>query len=183
VVEVMGRYAGWIALNSGVSGGADVILLPEIPFSWESICDKVQRRYKENKNFCIIVAAEGAKPKDGQRLIKEAGTAGHVEVLGGVAEIVAKEVEKRTGRESRSLVLGHLQRGGHPTTFDRLVSTRFGAAAVRLLAEGKTGRMVCLVPPDIKSIPLADAVSALKTVPLNSDVILSAREMGICFGD
>src|SRR3989339_331793 len=108
VLEVMGRYAGWIALNTGVAGGADVILIPEIPFKWESICEKV---------------------------IKEAKSAGHVEVLGGISELVAKEIQKRTGRETRSMVLGHLQRGGNPTTFDRLTSTRFGAAAIRLFAK------------------------------------------------
>ena len=183
VLEVMGRYAGWIALNTGVSGGADVILIPEIPFSWDKVCEKVRDRYRTHRDFCMIVVAEGAKPASGERIVKEQKSAGHVEVLGGISELVAKEVQKRTGRECRSLVLGHLQRGGSPTTFDRLTSTRFGAAAVRLVAEGKFGRMVALCPPNIKSVPLEKAISKMKTVPLDSDVILSARELGICFGD
>lgn len=183
VVEVMGRYAGWIALNSGVSGGADIILMPEIPFSWDSVCRKVLERYRTKRNFCIIVVAEGAHPREGGISVKQEKTAGHVEVLGGIGQTVAVEIQKRTGKESRAMVLGHLQRGGHPTTFDRLVSTRFGSAAVRLIAEGKLGKMVCLVPPTVSSIPLEKAVSGRKTVPLDSDVIRSARDLGICFGD
>lgn len=131
VVEVMGRYAGWIALHSGIAGGADVILIPEIPFDIERVCAKVRERYRTKKNFCIIVAAEGAKPKGGALFIKECKDEGRVEpLLGGIAENVAKEVGRLTGKETRSLVLGHLQRGGHPTTFDRLLATRFGSAAV-----------------------------------------------------
>ena len=183
VLEVMGRYAGWIALNTGVAGGADVILIPEIPFKWESICEKVRERYRTHKNFCMIVVAEGARPASGERVIKEAKSAGHVEVLGGISELVAKEIQKRTGRETRSMVLGHLQRGGNPTTFDRLTSTRFGAAAIRLVAKGEFGKMVALCPPLIKSVPLAKAIKKMKTVPLDSDVILSARELGVSFGD
>ncbi|MFA5795056.1 MAG: 6-phosphofructokinase [Candidatus Brocadiia bacterium] len=183
VVEVMGRYAGWIALNSGVAGGADIILIPEIPFSFDKICAKVRDRYQTNRNFCIVVVAEGAQPAGGQRLVKAAGSASHVEVLGGVGNLVADEIAKRTGKETRSMVLGHLQRGGNPTTFDRLVGTRFGTAAVRLIAEGKFGRMVCLRPPDIGSVPLEEAIAQLNTVPLTSDVIRSGKELGICFGD
>ena len=183
VVEVMGRYAGWIALNSGVAGGADVILIPEIPFSWEKVCEKVKECYRTRRDFCIIVAAEGARPAGGQRVVKEQKSADHVEVLGGIAQLAAEEVRRRTGKDTRSIVLGHLQRGGAPTTFDRLVSSRFGAAAVRLVAEGKFGRMVCLRPPDVGSVPIQKAISRLKTVPLNSDVIRTGRELGICFGD
>jgi 6-phosphofructokinase 1 len=183
VVEVMGRYAGWIALNSGVAGGADIILIPEIPFNLDSVCQKVRERYQTKRNFCIVVVAEGAKPAGGQRMIKAAGSAAHVEVLGGIGNMVAEEISKRTGKETRSMVLGHLQRGGNPTTFDRLVGTRFGTAAVRLIAEGKFGRMVCLRPPIIGSVPLEDAIAQLNTVPLDSDVIQSGRELGICFGD
>lgn len=183
VVEVMGRYAGWIALNAGVAGGADVILIPEIPFKFDKICEKVEQRYETKRNFCIVVVAEGAKPKGGERVIKSAGSASHVEVLGGVGNLVAEEISRRTGRETRSMVLGHLQRGGNPTTFDRLVGTRFGTAAVRLIAEGKFGQMVCLRPPNIGSVPLEDALAQLNTVPLDSDVVQSGRELGICFGD
>ncbi|MBN1823484.1 MAG: 6-phosphofructokinase [Endomicrobiales bacterium] len=183
VVEVMGRYCGWIALNSGIAGGADIILIPEIPFDWDKVCQKVEKRYKSGKNFCIVVAAEGAKPASGERLVKEHKTATHVEVLGGIGEFVAAEIQKRTGREARAMVLGHLQRGGNPTTFDRLTSTRFGAAAVRLIAEKKFGQMVSLSPPNVVSVPLEKAVAGLKTVPPDSDSILSARELGISFGD
>ncbi len=183
VVELMGRYAGWIALNSGVSGSADVILIPEIPYDIEKVCDKVREREASGRHFTIVVAAEGAKPKDG-----EMSTIGEKEVgrevrLGGVAEQVAHEIEKRTGKESRSLVLGHLQRGGSPTTFDRLISLRFGAAAVRTIDEGHTGVMVALDPPTVKTVPLAEAVDKMKLVPMDCDTILTARSLGVCLGD
>jgi len=185
VVEVMGRYAGWIALNAGVAGGADVILIPEIPFDIDVVCRKVEERYRMKRNFAIVVAAEGAAPPGGKMFTKAHKDVGRQEVLlGGVAQYVADEIGKRTGRETRSLVLGHLQRGGVPTTFDRLLGTRFGAAAVRLVAEGGFGRMVCLRPPNIDSVPLAEvALGKPRKVPLDSDTILSARAMGICFGD
>lgn len=185
VVEVMGRYAGWIALNAGVAGGADIILIPEIPFDLDVVCHKVEERYRRKRNFAIVVAAEGAAPVGGRMFTKEHRDMGRQEVLlGGVAQFVADEIAKRTGRETRSLILGHLQRGGHPTTFDRLLGTRFGAAAIRLVAEGGFGRMVCLRPPSIDSVPLAEvAVGKPRKVPLDSDTILSARAMGISFGD
>jgi 6-phosphofructokinase 1 len=183
VVEVMGRYAGWIALNSGVAGGADIILIPEIPFSFDKVCEKVNARYRTKRNFCIVVVAEGAKPAGGERVVKASASAERVELLGGIGNMVAEEIGKRTGKETRSIVLGHLQRGGNPTTFDRLVGTRFGTAAVRLIAEGKFGRMVCLKPPNITSVPLEEAIAQLNTVPLDSDVIRSGKELGICFGD
>jgi phosphofructokinase-like protein len=185
VVEVMGRYAGWIALNSGVAGGADIILIPEIPFDIEVVCKKVEDRYRRRRNFAIAVVAEGAAPVGGKMFTREHRDTGRQEVLlGGVAQWVAEEIQKRTGRETRSLVLGHLQRGGHPTTFDRLLGTRFGAAAIRLIAEGGFGRMVCLRPPNIESVPLSEvATGQPRTVPLDSDTILSARQMGISFGD
>ncbi len=185
VVEVMGRYAGWIALNAGVAGGADVILIPEIPFDLDVVCQKVEERYRRKRNFAIVVAAEGAAPTGGTMFTRAHRDVGRQEVLlGGVAQFVADEIAKRTGRETRSLVLGHLQRGGQPTTFDRLLGTRFGAAAIRLVAEGGYGRMVCLRPPSIESVSLAEvAVGRPRTVPLDSDTILSARAMGISFGD
>jgi 6-phosphofructokinase 1 len=184
VVEVMGRYAGWIALHSGIAGGADVILIPEIPFDMERVCAKVRDRYRIKKNFCIIVAAEGAKPKGGGLFTKECKDKGRVEpLLGGIAENVANEVRRLTGKETRSLVLGHLQRGGHPTTFDRLLATRFGSAAVRLVQEEKFGHMVALHPPNITAVPLIEAIGKMKTVPLDSDVIQSAKSLGISFGD
>ena len=184
VVEVMGRYAGWIALNSGVAGGADVILIPEIPFNFKSIARKINDRWRRKRDFAIVVVAEGAKPQK----VKELFTKGKKEVgrevkLGGIAEWVAKEINRVTGKETRSLVLGHLQRGGHPTTFDRLIATRFGAAAVRLIQAGKFGKMVALDPPKVRAVSLKRAVERMKKVPLNCDTIISARQIGICFGD
>ncbi len=181
VVEVMGRHAGWIALNSGIAGGADVILIPEIPFTIEKVCEKVEHRYR-GPGFAIIVVAEGARPAGGGGFAK-AGGGIHETKFGGAAEWVAKEVERLTGRESRFLVLGHLQRGGHPTTFDRLVGTRFGAEAVRMIGRGQFGRMVSLRPPDIGHCSLKEAVGKLKLVPPGSDAVAAARDLGISFGD
>jgi ATP-dependent phosphofructokinase / diphosphate-dependent phosphofructokinase len=185
VVELMGRYAGWIALNAGVAGGADIILLPEIPFDIGIVCKAVDARYRRKRNFAIVVVAEGATAVGSGMFTREHRDTGRQEVLlGGIAQWVSDEIGKRTGHETRSLVLGHLQRGGHPTSFDRLLGTRFGAAAVRLVAEGGFGRMVCLRPPNIDSMPLAEvATGQPRRVPVDSDTILSARMMGICFGD
>lgn len=183
VVEVMGRYAGWIALNSGLAGGADVILIPEIPFSIEHVCAKIQQRYRARRRFAIVVAAEGAYPKGGDRFTKTAGGPTEHEKLGGVGAWVAGEVQRRTGRETRSLVLGHLQRGGNPTTFDRLIATRFGAAAVRMIQAEAFGKMVALDPPVVKAVPLERAVRRQKLVDPSSDTVVSARQLGISFGD
>jgi 6-phosphofructokinase 1 len=183
VVEVMGRYAGWIALNAGLAGSADVILIPEIPYDIERVCDKIREREAEGRHFSIVVVAEGAAPKGGGLTVKEAPGPGRMERLGGVGEVVARQIAELTGKETRSLVLGHLQRGGSPTTFDRLLGLRFGAAAVRAVAEGKFGCMIALDPPDIKSVPLAEALAEYKRVPLDSDSVLTARELGICLGD
>lgn len=184
VVEMMGRYAGWIALNAGVAGGADIILIPEIPFDMEKVCKKVQDRYKIKRNFAIVVVAEGARPLGGEYFIREGENKGKEFIkLGGVGEWVAREIEKRTKRETRSLVLGHLQRGGNPTTFDRLLATRYGAAAVRLVQKNDFGKMVASHPPEMTAVPLEKAVSKMKCVPLNSDTIISARQLGISFGD
>ncbi|MHC4200077.1 MAG: 6-phosphofructokinase [Planctomycetota bacterium] len=183
VVEVMGRYAGWIALNSGVSGTADVILIPEIPYDIEKVCDKIRERQGRGRDFAIVVVAEGAKPKGGEMSTVGAKEAGREVRLGGVGEEVARAITERTGKETRSLVLGHLQRGGSPTTFDRLIALRFGAAAVRTLQTGETGVMVALDPPTVKTVPLAEAVATMKAVPLDCDTILAARSMGTCLGD
>jgi 6-phosphofructokinase 1 len=182
VIEVMGRYAGWIALNAGVSATADVILLPEIPYDIGCVADKIQKRYARGRAFAIVVAAEGARPKGGGYSIveKKAGSAAR---LGGVGERVAVEIGKATGRDTRHVVLGHLLRGGSPTTFDRLISLRFGAAAVRALAAGRSGVMVALDPPKVRYVPLAEATERMKVVPLDCDTILTARELGICLGD
>jgi 6-phosphofructokinase 1 len=179
VVEVMGRNAGFIALNSGLSGTADVILIPEIPFDLSKVCAKVQQREQQGKHFSIIVVAEGATPKGGT----ESFVDGERRRLGGVAEKVAMGIAKMTGKETRSLVLGHLQRGGGPTTFDRLLGLRFGAAAIRLIAEGKFGYMVALQPPNIVAVSLDEVLGKPKRVPLDSDSIATAREVGISFGD
>ena len=182
VVEVMGRYAGWIALESGVSGSADVILIPEIPYDLEKVAQKIRDREEHGSLFSIVVVAEGAKPRGGKVSVigKEAGQAVR---LGGCGAKVAEELEEITGKETRQVVLGHLLRGGSPTRFDRLIAQRFGAAAVRALAEGERGIMVALDPPTVTYVPLEAATRRMKTVPLNSDIMLTARDMGICFGD
>ena len=182
VVEVMGRYAGWIALNSGVSATADVILIPEIPYDTEAVAEKIQGRYSRGRPFAIVVVAEGARPRGGAYSVVER-KAGSAERLGGAGERVAEEIRAATGRDTRQVVLGHLLRGGSPTTFDRLISLRFGAAAVRALAAGKTGVMVALDPPTVRYVPLAEACERMKVVPLDCDTILTARQLGICLGD
>jgi 6-phosphofructokinase 1 len=179
VVEVMGRNAGFIALHSGVAATADVILIPEIPFDMAKVCDKIRRREAEGRHFSIVVAAEGAVPKGGLESYLDPER----RRLGGIAEKVAEAIERITGKETRALVLGHLQRGGSPTTFDRLLGLRFGTAAVRLVAERKFGMMVALQPPNIVPIPIDDVLSHPKRVPLDSDVMATAREIGISFGD
>ena len=184
VMEVMGRYAGWIALHSGIAGGADVILIPEIPFNLESVSRKIQERYRSGSRFAIVVVAEGALLKGGKLMVKGDKEAGREHPhLGGIADFVAEEIQRMTGRESRSLVLGHLQRGGEPTTFDRLLGTRLGVGAVELIEQGKFGHMTALKPPNIASVPIAKAISKMKKVPVNSDVVRSARSLGISFGD
>ena len=183
VAEVMGRYAGWIALYAGVAGGADAILIPEIPFSIESVARRLNAREKYGARFSIVVAAEGAIAKDGKRaLIKEASGA-YVERLGGIGAQVAAQLGELTGKETRSVVLGHLQRGGSPTSFDRVLATRFGGKAVELLLNGEFGRMVAFAPPDISSIPIEDVVGKQRTVPIDSDVVTTARSIGVSFGD
>jgi 6-phosphofructokinase 1 len=182
VVEVMGRYAGWIALNAGVSGGADIILIPEIPYDMEKVCEKVRQREASGAGFSMVVVAEGARPKGGELAVKGKEVGKEVQ-LGGAAERVAREIQARTGKDTRSLVLGHLQRGGGPTHFDRLVALRFGAAAVRLVERGDFGKMVALVPPRVEGVPIADAISRMKTVSIHSDTVETARDLGICLGD
>ena len=182
VVEVMGRYAGWIALHAGVGGTADVILIPEIPYDLDKVAAKTIARVKAGSKFSIIVVAEGALPLDGSRSVIGKNI-GQAERLGGVAERLAKQLEAMTGQEARHVVLGHLQRGGSPTTNDRLLSLRFGAAAVRALDEGQSGMMVALDPPLVRYVPLAKATKRMKVVPLDCDTILTARDLGISFGD
>jgi 6-phosphofructokinase 1 len=184
VVEVMGRNAGWIALRAGIAGGADVILLPEVPFRYEPMVEKVLSRERRGRRFSIVVAAEGAAPLGGHPVIKSAADPFHgTVVLGGIGDQVARELARRTGKEARSLVLGHLQRGGGPTTYDRLLALRFGAAAVRAIVAGARSGMVALHGNHIALASLEEAASGIKTVPLDSDTVITAREMGLCFGD
>ena len=184
VVEVMGRHAGWIALSSGISGAAHVILIPEIPFEIEKVCDHIMQDELRGEHYAIVVVAEGAAPKGGGAMNKGNGEVGRQDVvLGGIGEFVAAEISKRTGKDSRSLTLGHLQRGGSPTTFDRLLSLRFGAAAVRMIESGNFGTMVALDPPVVKAVPLELVIGSIKNVPADSDTLQTARDIGICFGD
>jgi phosphofructokinase-like protein len=183
VVEVMGRYAGWIALHAGVAGGADVILIPEIQYDLDKVALRLRERERFGARFSIVVVAEGAKAVGGEFTLLEAAKDGHVERLGGVGALVARALQEKTGKESRSVVLGHLQRGGAPTAFDRVLATRFGGKAVELLTRGVFGRMVANNPPDIVPIPLSDVVGRTKTVPLDSDLVKTARAIGVALGD
>ena len=183
VLEVMGRHAGWIALHAGIAGGADVILLPEIEWNFENVCRKVLRREAAGKKFTLIVVAEGASlPAGGHVTAGESGEKQQVR-LGGIGEIVADEVGRRLHREVRTVVLGHLQRGGNPTTFDRVLATQFGAHAVRLIHHGRFGEMVCYRPPNIESVPIAEAIGGLSRVDPDSSAVQAARALGISFGD
>jgi 6-phosphofructokinase 1 len=182
VVEVMGRSAGWIALFSGIAGSADVILIPEIPYDLGRVCEKIESRYvDERREFAIVVVAEGAFPVGGAPLFQQAG--GGQRRLGGMAQQVAMDIEERTGRETRHLVLGHLQRGGGPNSYDRLLALRFGAAAVKLVRDGRFGCMVALDPPDVLAVPLREAIASIKTVPVDGDIVQTARALGTCMGD
>ena len=182
VVEVMGRYAGWIALNAGMAASAHAILIPEIPYDLRPIAGLIARRTARGANFTIVVVAEGAMATHGSRSVL-GKRVDQAERLGGVGEHVAAELQELTGRETRVTVLGHLLRGGTPTSFDRLLGLRFGAAAVRAIDEGYNGVMVALNPPDVDYVPLAEAVSRMKNVPVDCDTVVSARDLGICFGD
>jgi len=181
VVEVMGRYAGWIALNCGVSGGAEAILIPEIPYDIERVAAFLKDRYSKGRRFAIVVVAEGAVPLGGSTSVIGAEL-GRADRIGGIGARIANQLQELTGEEARHVVLGHLLRGGSPTTFDRLISLRFGAAAVRALAEGHSGVMVALDPPTVRYVPLDEATARMKVVPVTCDTILTARELGIEFG-
>ncbi|MBI4861707.1 MAG: ATP-dependent 6-phosphofructokinase [Candidatus Riflebacteria bacterium] len=184
VVEVMGRYVGWIALNAGISTTADVILLPEIPFDLDKVCAKIRERDAMGRKFSIVVVAEGAKPIDADTLFTQGPKEAGREIrLGGISGWLAAEIARRTGKETRSIILGHLQRGGHPTTFDRLLCLRMGAAAVRFLKEGLTSVMTALHPPSIVPFPVDESVGKMKCVPLDCDTIQTGRAIGVCFGD
>src|SRR5687768_16213972 len=183
VVEVMGRYAGWIALYSGVAGGADAILIPEIPFDIERVADRLLERDRLGAKFSIVVVAEGAFPKGGSLALVEAAHDGRVERLGGMGAQVCDALARTTGKEARSVVLGHLQRGGAPTSFDRTLATRFGGKAVELVRNGEFGTMVAFAPPDIVARRLDEVVGKTKTVPMDFDLVTTARNLGVTFGD
>jgi 6-phosphofructokinase 1 len=183
VMEVMGRDAGFIALHAGVAGTADVILIPEIPYDIGRVCDKIKSRDAHGRHFSIVVVAEGAYPKRGHAHTMGESLPGQARRLGGVADSIAREIQMITGKETRSLVLGHLQRGGMPTGYDRLLATRFGGAAVRAIADGKWDHMVALQTPHIVTIPIVEALSVTKRVDPTHDVVQTARAVGISFGD
>ena len=183
VVEVMGRYAGWIALHAGVAGGADAILIPEIPFDIDIVCARLTARDRWGARFSIVVVAEGAYAKGGEISIIQAAHGTHVERLGGIGAQVCEALAVRTGKETRSVVLGHLQRGGAPTSFDRALATRFGGKAVELVKRGEFGTMVASAPPHIVARRLDEVVGKAKTVPMDYDLLLTAKALGVTFGD
>ncbi len=183
VLEVMGRDSGFIALHSGLAGTADVILIPEIPYDISRVCEKIKSRDRMGRHFSIVVVAEGAYPKGGHESILGASLPGQAKRVGGVAEHVASEIQKCTGKETRSLILGHLQRGGMPTGYDRLLATRFGGAAVRAVAEKRWAHMVALQSPNIVTIPMEEALREAKRVDPHHDVVETARATGISFGE
>jgi 6-phosphofructokinase 1 len=183
VMEVMGRDSGFIALHSGVAGTADVILIPEIPYDINKVCEKIRARDRAGRHFSIVVVAEGAFPIGGAVSLIGESLPGQARRVGGLCEPIAREIQRITGKETRHLVLGHLQRGGMPTGYDRLLATRFGGAAVRAVADEKWGHMVALQSPHIVTIPIAEALREPKRVDPNHDVVLTARATGISFGD
>jgi 6-phosphofructokinase 1 len=183
VVETMGRYAGWIALGAGLAGGADIILIPEIPFSWDKVFEAVLKRSKGAK-FSIVCVAEGAKPLGGELSVKEVDRKRTDPVrLGGIGEVVARRIEDGTGLETRVTVLGHVQRGGSPTPFDRILATRFGAVALQAASRGEFGVMASLQQNEVVTVPLKEAVGKQRLVPFDSQLIFAARTVGTCFGD
>lgn len=183
VAEVMGRYAGWIALYAGVAGGADAVLIPEIPFDLNRVADRLRERDRWGARFSIVVVAEGAYPKGGKLALVEEAQEGRVERLGGMGARVAEGLATLTGKEVRSVVLGHLQRGGAPTSFDRMLATRFGGKAVELIRAKQFGTMVAFAPPDIVARSLESIVGKTRTVPPDFDLVLTAKALGVTFGD
>ncbi|MBV9009354.1 MAG: ATP-dependent 6-phosphofructokinase [Verrucomicrobia bacterium] len=181
VVEVMGRHAGWIALHGGLAGGADIILIPEIPFDFDKVAAAIRARDAAGNLSSLVVVAEGARPRDGQQIKRDME---HGEFrLGGIGDVVAHEIAVRTGKETRTCVLGHLQRGGPPTTLDRILGTRFGVKAVQLVNEGHFGSMVSYQSYKVRHVPIADAVNRLRLVPPNGEMVQTARDVEISFGD
>ncbi len=183
VVEVMGRYAGWIALHTGIAGNAHAILIPEIRFDLARVEAKIRQREADGRQYSIVLVAEGAQPTDGHRELLAPAEVGHSERLGGIGERIAHDLALSTGKETRVVVLGHLLRGGSPTAFDRLSALRFGAAAVRALDEGQSGVMVSLGLNGVDHVALEEVAGHMKAVPLGCDTLQTGRDLGICFGD
>jgi 6-phosphofructokinase 1 len=182
VLEVMGRHTGWIALHSGIAGGADVILIPEIPFTMQSVADRIRARDAAGSNFSIVVAAEGAIETGHDLIYQDKGDREHAPRLGGIGSYCQRELEALTGKETRCVVLGHLQRGGRPNAFDRMLATNYGSCAVRALVEGKRAAMVALQAGDVITVPISQAIANIKTVPANGQLVRTARDTGISFG-
>jgi 6-phosphofructokinase 1 len=181
ILEVMGRHTGWIALHAGLAGSADVILIPEIPFSFESMVRKVYAREKSGSRFTNIVVAEGAREVGKPEIYRDVGTSQAAPRLGGIGEYVREKIEQITGKEARCVVLGHLQRGGSPNAFDRMLGTSFGACAVRALAVGEFGKMVALQANEIVTVPLVDAIANIKNVSADGQLVRTAHDIGISF--
>ncbi len=183
VLEVMGRHAGFIALHAGLAGTADVILIPEIPYDIDKVCEKIVARGRSGRHFSIVVIAEGAFPRGEGPATRGKSMPGQAVRVGGVAERLADEIEELTKKETRSLILGHLQRGGQPTGYDRLLAVRFGGAAVRAVADEKWDHMIALQSPHIVTVPLDEVLKTPKRVEIDHDTVLTARATGISFGD
>ncbi|HEV2829403.1 MAG TPA: ATP-dependent 6-phosphofructokinase [Pyrinomonadaceae bacterium] len=182
ILEVMGRNTGWIALHSGIAGGADVILIPEIPFTMQSVADRIRARDAAGSNFSIVVIAEGAIETGHDLIYQDKGDPQHAPRLGGIGSYCQRELEALTGKETRCVVLGHLQRGGRPNAFDRMLATNYGSCAVRAVVEGKRGVMVALQAGDVITVPISEAIANVKTVPANGQLVRTARDTGISFG-
>jgi phosphofructokinase-like protein len=184
VVETMGRYAGWLALYAGLAGGGDIILIPEIPYDLKRVVRSIKERVRRGKRSSIVIVSEGAKPVGGDMVVKKVVEGSFEPIrLGGIGTKLSEEIERLTGIESRAIVLGHIQRGGSPTAFDRILATRFGNEAVHRMMDGENGVMVALKGENLTSVPIEDAVRGLKLVPLDSSLLASARSLGISFGD
>src|SRR5882724_11094285 len=182
ILEVMGRHTGWIALHSGIAGGADVILIPEIPFTMQSVADRIRARDAAGSNFSIVVVAEGAIETGHDLIYQDKGDRQHAPRLGGIGSYCQRELEALSGNETRCVVLGHLQRGGRPNAFDRMLATNYGSCAVRAVVEGKRGVMVALQAGDVITVPISEAIANVKTVPAEGQLVRTARDTGISFG-
>ena len=183
VLEVMGRYAGWIAGFAGLAGGADVILIPEIPFNYDSVVAKIQEREQDGKGYTVVIVAEGATEQGGTYITSGDADENREARLGGIGHVVANQIQARTGKETRAVVLGHLQRGGSPSPWDRQLCTRFGVSAVELIADNMYGYMVALTPNGIAPVEIWDAIDRIRTVPTDGELVKVAQSLGISLGN